>query len=404
VTCYNRAVPPPHKSPLDGIVVADFSRILAGPLATQLLSDAGARVIKIEERGRGDETRRWGPPFVEGESAYFLSVNRNKESITLDLKQRKGREVAKRIIAMSDVVIQNFREEQAKKFGLTAVAVRRINARAIFCSIRGFERDSEEASLPGYDLLAQAAGGLMAITGEAAGMPMKSGVALADVLSGHHAHGAILAALYQRERTGVGSSVEISLLGATASSLVNVAQSFLLTRREPRRYGNEHPSIVPYQAFATADRAIVIAVASDRHFEIFCREVLGDRKLATDERFQRNAGRVANRVTLIPLLGGKLQRKKADWWIARCHAAGIPAAKVQTFEEMFTGTAAPLLQSVDHSTIGPIEMVGSPARRDGKRDRVRSAPPTLGQHSDSLLRELGFSRDEITKLHAASVV
>lgn len=385
-------------------MVADFSRILAGPLVTQLLSDAGARVIKVEEAGRGDETRRWGPPFVATESAYFLSLNRNKESITLDLKSREGRAVAKRLIGMSDVVVQNFRDEQQVKFGLTHAAVKRANVRAILCSIRGFERGSPEEELPGYDLLAQAAGGLMAITGEPGGMPMKTGVALSDVLTAHHAHGAVLAALYQRDRTGRGSAVEVSLLGATVASLVNVAQNYLVTGCEPKRHGNEHPSIVPYQAFRTADRAIVVAVASDRHFETFCSKVLGAPALAGDGRFRTNAARVVNRGELIPIIEQHFAERRARVWIGRCERAGIPAAPVQTFSEIFERSAAPLLQSVRHATAGSLRIVGSPVLRDGARARVRSAPPALGQHTDGILRELGYTREEIALLRNKRVV
>ena len=237
--------------PLRGILVADFSRVLAGPLCSQLLGDAGARVVKVEEPLRGDETRRWGPPFAGESSAYFLSINRNKESIALDLK--RGGDVARRLIERADVVIDNFLPAQRRAVGMDDV--RSINPRAIHCAITGYDSDTSDANAPGYDLLAQAGAGLMSITGEPDGQPMKTGVALSDVLTAHHAFGAILTALFARERTGKGASIEISLFAATLASLDNVSQNALVTGREAKRYGNAHPSIVPYQLFEASDRA-----------------------------------------------------------------------------------------------------------------------------------------------------
>jgi crotonobetainyl-CoA:carnitine CoA-transferase CaiB-like acyl-CoA transferase len=385
-------------------VVADFSRILAGPLATQLLSDAGARVIKIEEIGRGDETRRWGPPFVEEESAYFLSLNRNKESLTLNLKSAAGRRIARQLVASADIVVQNFLPAQQKAFGLTAAQVHRANRRVVHCTIRGYDRDSVEADLPGYDLLAQAGGGLMAITGAADGDPSKVGVALSDVLTAHHAHGGILAALFARERTGRGVAVEVSILGSTIASLVNVAQSYLVTGREPQRFGNEHPSIVPYQAFHASDRLFVVAVATDRHYTLLCSEVLGDSALLEDARFATNALRVLNREAFVPLLEQHFRREVAEVWVERCRRTGIPAEKVQNFHEIFAGAGAPLVDELTHSSIGAMRVVGSPTRIDGERARAREAPPRLGQHTAAILRELGYDARAVRKLRKEGVV
>ena len=383
---------------LDGIVIADFSRILAGPLCTQLLADAGARVIKVEEAGRGDETRRWGPPFAGEESAYFLSLNRAKESITINLKSRGGKEVARKLIERADVVVQNFREAQQKEFGLSATAVRRANRGAVHCTIRGYDRESPEAELPGYDLLAQAAGGLMAITGAADGDPMKVGVALSDVLTAHYAANSILAALLHREKSGKGSAVEVSLLGSTIASLVNVAQNYLVTSREPARYGNQHPSIVPYQAFHARDRMLVIAVATDRHHDLFCREVIELPRLLSDVRFATNAARVRNREEYLPLIEKQLRKRKASEWIERCSAVGIPAALVQKFEEIFSGTGRPLIDELRHESAGRIRLVGSPTRVEGRRQRRTEAPPTLGAHTRALLKELGYDAAAIRRL------
>jgi crotonobetainyl-CoA:carnitine CoA-transferase CaiB-like acyl-CoA transferase len=386
--------------PLSSLLVADFSRILAGPLCSQLLADAGARVIKVEEAGRGDETRRWGPPFHGSESAYFLSLNRNKESLTLNLKSREGQGVAARLIERADVVLNNFSADQQKRFGLSPARVRRLNRAAVHCTITGFDAATAEAGLPGYDLLAQAAGGLMAITGEPDGAPMKSGVALADVLTAHYAHGAILAALLKRGEGGSPQPIEISLFGATVGSLVNVAQNFLTTGREPRRYGNEHASIVPYQLFETADRPIVIAVATDRHFELFCTEVLGTP--AADPRYATNASRVEHRETLIPAIQSVISGRRADYWLRRARRAGIPAARVQRFSEIFSADGN--LERVAHTTLGEIRLVASPVRLAGRRLPVRTAPPTLGQHTDAILRELGFSPPEIARLRRDGIV
>jgi crotonobetainyl-CoA:carnitine CoA-transferase CaiB-like acyl-CoA transferase len=382
--------------PLDGILVADFSRVLAGPLATQLLADSGARVIKIEEPGGGDETRRWGPPFVGGVSAYFLSVNRGKESVTLNLKSEDGWEAARRLIERADVVIDNFLPAQKESLGL---APRHINPRAIHCTIGGFDSDSAEANTPGYDLLAQAGSGLMSITGEKDGPPMKIGVALADVLTAHYAFGAICAALHGRERTGEGSSLEVSLFGATIASLVNVAQNVLVTDREAGRYGNAHPSIVPYQVFHGSDRAFAIGAGTDRHFTQLCERVLRRPALAREARFSTNAHRVQHRETLVPLLEEDFRKRTAAQWVARCRRAGIPASLVRGVREALrTPIARPLVETIEHPQIGSYDAVRNPVRIDGRRRAIGSAPPSLGQHTSAILRELGFDRRSITAM------
>ena len=308
---YHRSMHARPVTHLSGVLVADFSRILAGPLCTMMLAEAGARVIKVEEPD-GDETRRWGPPFVEGESSYFLSVNRGKESIALNLKLSGALDAARRLVARADVVIENFRADHREKFGLSAAQVHAINPKAVHCSIVGFESDGPDAGLPGYDLLAQAGAGLMSITGDKAGDPMKAGVALSDVLTAHHAHGAILAALFARARTGCGESIEVSLSGSTVASLVNVAQAYLLTGDRPKRYGNEHPSIVPYQPFHASDRPFAVAAASDRQYESLCAQVLGRADLSGDARYASNPARVKNRESLIATLEAIFATRRAD--------------------------------------------------------------------------------------------
>jgi crotonobetainyl-CoA:carnitine CoA-transferase CaiB-like acyl-CoA transferase len=370
--------------PLDGLLVADFSRVLAGPLCTQLLADEGARVIKIEDPRGGDETRRWGPPFLGDVSTYFLSVNRNKESLALDLRDPGDAALARALIERADVVIDNFLPRQRVALGLAEMP-----ERTIHCSISGFDSDTAEADTPGYDLLAQAGGGWMSITGEAGGEPAKAGVALADVLTAHYAHGAILAGLYARERTGRGTRIEVSLFAASLASLVNVAQGALATGREASRFGNAHASIVPYQLFHGSDRPFAIGAGTDRHYRHLCERVLERPELATDERFATNGARVANREALVALLEAIFRTATAEHWIARCRAAAIPASLVQgVLEALRSEAAQPLIATVDHPTAGTYEAVRHPVRFDGERLEVRTPPPRLGEHTERLTREL----------------
>lgn len=375
--------------PLQHIVVADFSRVLAGPLCSQLLADAGARVIKIEEPGRGDETRRWGPPFVDGVAAYFLSVNRKKESVTIDLKSDAGREIARRLVDRADVVLDNFLDTQRR-------LMPQVPATAVRCTIRGFDRDTPDANTPGYDLLAQAESGLMSITGAPDGDPTKVGVALADVLTAHYAFGAITSALVSRERNGEGASIEVSLFSSTIASLVNVAQSVLITGREAGRYGNAHPSIVPYQMFHASDRPFAIGAGTDRHFQLLCTRVLGRNDLAEDRRFATNAGRVKNRRLLLPQLEAEFEKRRAAYWVARCRKASIPAALVRGVREALRTTAARGIVSGD--------AIRNPLVIDGKRPPVGASAPRLGQHTDALLKELGYARSEIAAMRRAGVI
>jgi crotonobetainyl-CoA:carnitine CoA-transferase CaiB-like acyl-CoA transferase len=365
--------------PLEGVLVADFSRVLAGPLCTQLLADEGARVIKVEEPGRGDETRRWGPPFRGDLATYFLSVNRNKESIAIDL--RTQRELAQALIERADVVIDNFLPAQRER--LIDVTESKIH-----CSIAGFDPDTSDANTPGYDLLAQAGAGLMSITGDANGEPMKIGVALADVLTAHYAHGAICAALFARERTGKGARLEVSLFGATLASLVNVAQGALATGIEARRYGNAHPSIVPYQTFHGSDRVFALGVGTDRHFRMLCERVIERPELAGDERFATNTARVANRAVLVPMLESIFAINTAAHWVDRARAASIPVSLVRgVLEALQSDEAKPLIvRNADY------EGLSHPVRFDGERLPVRSAPPELGQHTAEVTDELSRPR------------
>jgi len=370
--------------PLHGIVVADFSRVLAGPLCTQLLADAGARVIKIESP-EGDETRRWGPPFARGVSAYFLSINRNKESIVIDLKSPEGATIAKQLVEGADVVVDNFLPAQREKLLPR-------NPRAVHCSIGGFDSDSAERETPGYDLLAQAGSGMMSITGDE---PTKAGVAVVDVLTAHYAYGAICAALVARERSGEGSAIEVSLFGAAVASLINVAQSALLTGEEAKSYGNAHASIVPYQLFHGSDRAFAIGAGTDRHFAQLCERVIGRPELKDDPRFATNAARVANREELIATLEQTFAAEAASVWVERCKAAAIPASLVRGVREALrSAEGQALIETIDHPDVGRYEAVRNPIRIDGQRHQTATPPPRLGQHTDEILRELSERDDQ----------
>ncbi len=384
------------KRPLEGILVADFSRVLAGPLCTQMLADAGARVIKIEEPGRGDETRRWGPPFIDGISTYFLSINRGKESVTLNLKSDEGRAIAEELICRADVIVENFLKPPLDFFA---------NERAVVCSIRGFDSDTPERNTPGYDLLAQAGSGLMSITGAADGEPSKVGVALADVLTAHHAFGAINAALVARARHGRGTRIEVSLFGSTLASLVNVAQAALITKQEAARYGNEHPSIVPYQLFHAKDRPFAIGAGTDKHFEQICQLVIGRPELASDARFATNTARVKHRGTLVPLLDEIFRTKPAKHWLACLRRAKVPCSLVQGVEEALRSPAGrPLLGRVRHPAIGAYDVVRYPVFFDGERAPAGSAPPELGQHTAAVLCELGWTKREIAAMRKRGAI
>lgn len=386
------------------MTVADFSRVLAGPLCTMMLADAGARVIKVEEPSRGEETRRWGPPFIGEESAYFLSINRNKESLTLDLKSEQGRVMVRRLVRRSDVIVDNFLPSQRERVGLTASELQKFHPAGIYCSIVGSPSSGSNADRPGYDLLAQAAGGLMAVTGAAEGEPSKVGVAISDVLTAHHAHGAILAALFKRQRTGQGSVIEVSLMGSTVASLINVAQSHLLTGLEPRRWGNAHASIVPYEIFQAKDGPFALGVGTDRQFELLCREVICRDDLAADDRFKSNRDRVSNRETLVGALRASFLEGTAKDWVRRCRTFDIPAAEVASLGDLFESELGKsMVTEVMHPSLGPLRMVRSPVELDGRTLPVRSAPPTLGQHTDAILRELGMTPEEVEEMRSGGL-
>jgi crotonobetainyl-CoA:carnitine CoA-transferase CaiB-like acyl-CoA transferase len=383
---------------LAGVRVADFSRVLAGPYCTMVLADLGADVVKVERPGEGDETRTWGPPFAGGEAAYFLSVNRNKRSVAIDLKDDDGRALAAGLCTHADVVIENFRPGGAARLGLDAASVQAVNPRVVHCSITGFGRDDPRA---GYDFIVQAESGLMAITGDPDGAPTKVGVALLDVLTGLHAATAIVAALRRRDATDEGERIEVSLLDSAFASFVNVAQNALVTGAEPGRYGNAHPSIVPYEPYRTTDGLLAVAAANDGLFARLCR-VLRRPDLVDDPRFATNEQRVQHRRELGEILEPVFEQRTADEWVGELTAAGVPAGKIRGLLDALRTATAPLV--VEHPTAGPLELVPPPVRLGSPASSATRPPPLLGQHTYEVLSELGVAPDRVEELERRGVV
>ncbi|MFC5338981.1 CaiB/BaiF CoA transferase family protein [Leucobacter denitrificans] len=371
--------------PLDGVLVADFSRVLAGPYATTTLADLGARVIKVERPGAGDDTRAWGPPWTDNSAAYFESANRNKESVTLDLGDPQDRELAKELARRADVFIENFRPGALNRFDLGFEQVYESNPGVVYCSISGFGSGGG-AHLPGYDFLVQAVGGLMSITGDpdsAGGTPMKSGVALVDVLTGKDATIGILAGLHARNATGRGQHVEVNLLSSLLSSLVNQASSFLATGTSPGRLGNAHPSIAPYESLPCADGPIAIACGNDGQFRKLA-AVLGDESLADDERFATNAARVQNRPELAVVLAERLAADEASAWVKKFLAVGVPAGNVGTIADGFALATELGLEPLVEVGKGQPAQVRNPITFSDTPITQYNAPPRLGEHSDAV--------------------
>jgi crotonobetainyl-CoA:carnitine CoA-transferase CaiB-like acyl-CoA transferase len=371
--------------PLEGVRVLDLSRVLAGPYATMVLADLGADVVKVEHPERGDDTRHWGPPFAGGESAYFLSINRNKRSIGVDLKDPEGLERVKRLAAGADVLIENMRRGTLEKFGLGYEALKELKPDLIYCSVTGFG-PGKDRDHPGYDFLIQARTGIMGITGFPDGEPTKVGVAIADIVCGLHAATAILAALRRRDATGEGARIEVPLFEATLSWLANRGQEYLVSGEDKGRMGNAHPTIVPYQTFDASDKPVAVAVGNDAQFRRLC-EAIGRAELADDERYATNPARVANREDLVEILQREFSRRTADEWVEKVREAGVPIGPVNTLADVFTDEhvlSSGMLRDVEHPTAGVLKMLASPVLVDGERPPIRRPPPSLGQHTDEL--------------------
>jgi formyl-CoA transferase len=387
--------------PLAGIRVLDLTRVLAGPYCTMFLGDLGAEVVKVEQPGVGDDTRGWGPPFTGGESAYFLCINRNKKSITVDLKTDEGVDLVRRLAASADVLIENFRPGTMERLGLGENNLLALNPRLIYASLSGFGADGPMSEVPGYDLIIQAWGGLMSITGAPDGEPTKVGVAIIDLVAGLMLGKSITAALFAREKLGVGQKIDTSLLEAEVASLINAGSNYLVGGKVPGRWGNAHPTIVPYQSFQTADSYLVIGVASEGIWGRFC-QAIGKIELADDPRFVKNANRVENRAALIAILTEMFRSRDNETWLRRLNEAEVPCAPIQTIDQVF---AAPqvrdrdMLVEVEHPTAGTVRMAGIPVKFSVTPASVRLPPPLLGQHTEEVLSSwLGMNGLEIEQL------
>lgn len=395
------------KGALAGVRVLDLTRILAGPLCTMMLGDMGADVIKVEPPGSGDDTRSWGPPFAEGESAYYLGINRNKRSMTLNMAVKSGQEVLAGLIRKSDVLVENFKVGTLEKWGFGNEWLKANAPRVVRCSITGYGAVGPKAGLPGYDFILQAESGLMGITGERDGEPMKYGVAIVDICTGMLACNTILAALNARHNTGRGQHVEVSLFDSGLAMLANVAANHLISGKDAGRFGNGHPNIVPYTAYPTRDDRIAVAVGNDGQFAKFA-AVLGHTGWATDPRFSKNPDRVMNRDALDELIKVELKREGAETWIEKLTAAGIPCGRINSVAQALAAPhaiARDMVTSVEHPTAGSIKMLGIPFRFSDTPASIRRAPPLLGQHTEAVLREeLGFSDARINTLRAEKVI
>ena len=403
---------------LSHIRVLDLSRVLAGPWCSQHLADLGAEVIKIERPGSGDETRAWGPPYLQDadgndtiEAAYYLSCNRGKKSLTLDISTPAGQDIVRKLAAKSDVVLENYKVGQLKKYGLHYDDLNTINPKLVYCSITGFGQTGPWRHRPGYDFIIQGLGGLMSITGERddlpGGGPQKVGVAVTDLMTGMYSTIAILAALTHRDRTGIGQYIDMALLDVSVAMLANMNMNYLTSGQVPKRWGNAHPNVIPYQVFACRDGHIIVAVGNDSQFRKFC-EVLGEPKLGSDDRFATNSNRIRNRNGLIPLLEPLMWARSRDAWVDALEAAGVPCGPINTIDQVFENPqvqARGIKVEIPHPLAGSVPQVASPMRFSKTPIEYHAAPPTLGQHNDYVLREvLGMQADEIEQLRQSNII
>ena len=384
----------------------DLTRVLAGPFCTMMLGDLGADVMKVEAPGGSDETRSWGPPFQNGVSAYYLCANRNKRSITVNLKTEEGRELIRRLAKQSDVMIHNFKTGSMEKWELDYEQLKAINPRLIFCSITGFGETGPNRHLPGYDYIVQGMSGMMSITGGENSGPLKIGVAMMDILTGLYSAIAIEAALLEREKSGLGQKIDMALFDSGVSALVNVASNYLISGNVPQRLGNDHPNIVPYSTFRALDGELIIAVGNDRQFASLC-EILGIPELAEDENYRTNEMRVRNRRQLTEILENRIRLKPVAEWMKRLSESTIPCGPINTLDQVFADpqiAAREMVVDVKHPEAGVVKLVGSPLKLSRTKVEVKRHPPIAGEHTEEILQELGLSTEEINHLKNKHII
>ncbi|MFG6149200.1 CaiB/BaiF CoA transferase family protein [Halobacillus sp. B23F22_1] len=391
---------------LRGTTVLDLTRVLAGPYCSMILGDLGAEVIKVEAPGGSDETRKWGPPFKEGVSAYYLCANRNKKSLTVNLKSEQGKEIIRRLVRQSDVILHNFKTGTMERLGIDYEQLRKINPRIVYCSITGFGETGPYQNLPGYDFIIQAMSGLMSITGNGVSGPQKLGVAITDILTGLYACIGIQAALLERNQSGLGQKVDLSLYDSAVSSLINIGSNYLMSGRLPERLGNHHANIVPYQTFYSADGEMVVAVGNDTQFTSLCK-VIQIPELAADSRFRTNPDRVAHRALLAEILQEAFGKNTTDYWKEKCQAANIPFGAIQTVEDVVKDKqlqAREMFVSAQHPRAGEVQMIGSPLKMSRTPVDVQRHPPEPGEHTDEILQALGYEKKLIEHLRNMNTI
>lgn len=391
---------------LGNIKVLDLTRVLAGPYCTMILADLGADVIKVEAPGGSDETRGWGPPFQNNVSAYYMCANRNKRSLTVNLKTAEGREIVRTLVEEADVLIHNFKTGSMEKWQLDYTHLEKINPGLIYCSITGFGETGPDRHLPGYDYIVQGLSGLMSITGTKESGPLKIGVAMVDILTGLYSAIAIEAALLERERSGKGQKIDMSLLDAAVSSLANVASNYLISGSVPQRLGNDHPNIVPYSTFHTLDGEMIIAVGNNRQFLTLC-SLLGIPEVAEQDRFHTNEARVKNREMLTPIIENQLRMRKMDEWIDLFSNHNIPCGPINTMDRVFQNPqlkAREMIVSMEHPQAGAIKLVGSPLKLSRTSVKMERHPPIAGEHTDEILQQAGFSIEKIEQFKKSNII
>lgn len=391
---------------LSRIKVLDLSRVVAGPVCTSILGDLGADIIKVEGPDFLDETRAWFPPDIEDISLYYMAVNRNKRAITVNLKTKEGIQIIKKLIQESDVIVENFKTGTMERLGLGYEDLKALNPKIIHCSITGFGHTGPYKQLPGYDFLAQAMSGFMSVNGTSNGEPVKAGVAMADLYAGLYAIISILAALEARNQTGRGQHCDISLMDSMVASLLNIGTGFLNTGNLPKRYGNQHPTLVPYQNFQTKDKEIIIAVGNDRQFQRLC-SLINTEELPQDERFATANARIIYREELIPKLQEVILTKTADEWLTLFKENNIPCGPINTLERVFTDEQVlerQMIQEVEHPTVGIVKLLGSPIKLSDTPVTIERHPPLHGEHTEEVLLELGYDKQEIESFMEDKVI